>query len=104
MRNIRLVDGTVYQVNICGAADGQLSIRIADTSLSLLDVIPAFGDPDNVVQIEHYFDGTGIDHIIFSGFTVLIAANLTPSGVHITLREETAGGGTIEPYENGGNT
>ena len=99
MRNIKLTDGTVYQVDRCGAADGRLYVRIINTSMQLRDIIPVFGDPDRVDIIEHYFDGTNVDHVVFHGFTMLRAASLERAGVQLTLEEAEPGAGWEERME-----
>ena len=52
MRNIKLLDGTVYQVDRCGAADGLLRIRILPP-FKLTDVVKKFTTPAKTGTIEH---------------------------------------------------
>ena len=86
MRNIKLADGTVYQVDRCGASSDMLYINVIGESIAKLAT--DFSNPENTVKIEHWFDGTTTDHIWFEGFDQLVALNLTPTGVTVMLRKE----------------
>lgn len=69
MRNIRLLDGTVYPVDRCGADGGVLRIRILPPFV-IADVAARFTDPAKTAKIEHYFDGVETDHVIYEHYTV----------------------------------
>lgn len=69
MRNIRLLDGTVYPVDRCGADGGVLRIRILPPFV-IADVAARFTDPTKTAKIEHYFDGVETDHVTYEHYTV----------------------------------
>jgi len=87
MRNIKLLDGTVYQVDRCGAADGQLRLRLLPP-WDLLEVVTKFRDPEKTAKIEHYFDGTETDHVFFENYTVFSALEIEGENVLIVLKRE----------------
>ena len=90
MRQIKLTDGTVYHVDRCGAANDALYLNVPDGDLPAL--VAVFARPDLTARIEHWIDGTEIDHITFEGYTRLISASLSPTGVSVILKN-----GGIEP-------
>ena len=69
MRNIRLLDGTVYPVDRCGADGGVLRIRILPP-FEIADVAAKITDPEKTDRIEHFIDGTETDHVIYEHYTV----------------------------------
>ena len=87
MRNIKLTDGTVYPVDRCGAAGELLMINVTSGD-DLLDLVMVFGVPEKVSRIEHYYDGTNTDHVFYENFTELVIANVTDTGVMLTLKKE----------------
>ena len=87
MRNIRLSDGTVYPVDRCGAMEDSLFLNIVSGD-SLLALVGKFSDPSGLDCIEHYFDGTTTAHQWYEGYTQLVAASVTRTGVSLTLRKE----------------
>lgn len=89
MRNIKLTDGTVYQVDRCGAADGLLRLRILPP-YELLDVVTRLNDPEATASIEHYFDGTETDHVFFEGYTDFLAMEKAGDALLVILREVRA--------------
>lgn len=99
MRNIKLADGSVFPVDRCGASDGTLYLRVTAEDYTVQQAAVSFGDPAKTVIIEHYFDGTNVDHQRFIGFTVLQSLILDRNGVTIYLGEAEEGGGRIEPVE-----
>ena len=84
MNKIRLNDGTEYPVDRCGAMNDLLLIRIPEGSI--MSLVPVFGDPEKTSRIEHYFEGTETDHVVFEGYTELTAASYDENGVLIYLR------------------
>lgn len=93
MRNIRLMDGTVYQVDRAGAADGQLRLRLLPP-WDLLEVVAKFKDPALTDRLEHYFDGTETDHVFFDHYTAFSALEVDGDKLLIVLkREEGVGNG-----------
>lgn len=84
MRQIKLTDGTVYPVDRCSAADGELFLNIPGGTMEL--AVPVFLQPKLTERIEHWIDGTEIDHITFKGYTRLISASLSPTGVSVILK------------------
>lgn len=86
MRNIKLLDGTIYQVDRCGAANGLLRIRILPP-FKLTDVVKKFTAPAKTATIEHYFDGTETDHVYFTGYTDFLAMEKTEDKLLVILRE-----------------
>lgn len=87
MRNIKLTDGTVYPVDLCGAANGMLMVNVTGTH-DLLALVLVFGQEEKVQRIEHWFDGTETDHIFFEGYKHLTSAAITDTGVQMTLKRE----------------
>lgn len=87
MRNIRLTDGTVYPVDRCGAASGMLMVNVTSGD-DLLDLVMVFGVPEKVARIEHFYDGTETDHVWFDGYTALVSATITDTGVMMMLKKE----------------
>ncbi len=86
MRNIKLANGDVYPVSRCGANNKILSVTVTGGH-DLLDLVLVFGHSENVATIEHYFDGTTTDHIIFGGYTELVSACMAEDGVTLTLEK-----------------
>ena len=86
MRNIKLTDGTVYPVDRCGATLNELMINVTSGD-DLLDLVMEFGVPAKVARIEHWFDGTDTDHVVYEGYTALTAASNTGTGVMIMLQK-----------------
>ena len=91
MRNIKLLDGTIYQVDRCGAADGRLRLRLinlpGDINAAMISVITAFGDPAKTAVIEHYFDETINDHQVYEHYTALEAVMTDGPGLVVIMRE-----------------
>lgn len=100
MRKIRLANGTTYEVDRCGAADGRLSIRLVAPGILLNDIFPFFVDPEKTGTIEHYFEGTRVDHKLFIGFTLLRSASLENSGAFLMLEETEPGSSRIEDVDS----
>ena len=86
MRHIRLNDGTVFDVDRCGADLERLTVRVTGDH-TLLDPVPVFGKAENVARIEHWFDGTETDHVFFEGYVNLIAVQSGNEGIAIILRK-----------------
>lgn len=86
MRHIKLANGNIYDITRCGANGKILSTTVTGDH-DLLDLVLVFGHPENVATIEHYFDGTTTDHIIFEGYTALVAACAVEDGVTLTLEK-----------------
>lgn len=87
MRKIKLLDGTEYEVDRCGAYDDRLMINIT-SDLSMMDAVSVFSQSSLTKRIEHYFDGTETDHVFFDGFTRLMAVSLSYTGIFLTLGKE----------------
>lgn len=87
MRNIKLLDGTVYQVDRCGAADGQLRIRLLPP-FKIVDVVKKFTNPAKTATIEHYFDGTETDHVFFDHYTEFLSVEVVEDKLLIVLKRE----------------
>ena len=85
MRKIKLVDGTIYTVDRCGADGGILSINVV--SEKLVDLVPVFADPEKTAIIEHYFDGTETDHVFYKSYTQLVGAGVTNTGTTVFLSQ-----------------
>lgn len=85
MRHIRLTDGTEYDVDLCGARGDMLMINVTSDA-SLLSLVATFSDPAKVERIEHWFDDTETDHIVYNGYTTLSAVALSATGKLLTLR------------------
>lgn len=90
MRKIKLADGTVYPVDLCGADDVTLAINITSDD-NLLSLVQEFGNPENVSHIEHYYDGTETDHVHYDGYTKLTAAYYTRTGTAVSLMKAAHG-------------
>lgn len=88
MRNIKLLDGTTYQVDRCGAADGVLRLRILPP-FEIRDVFENFLDHSKTDRIEHYFDGTSTDHVFFDHYTSFLAMEMDGDRLLIILKEVT---------------
>jgi len=88
MRNIKLLDGTVYQVDRCGAADGQLRIRLLPP-FKIVDVVKKFTNPAKTATIEHYFDGTETDHVFFDHYTEFLSVEVVEDKLLVVLKRET---------------
>ena len=86
MRNIKLLDGTVYQVDRAGAADGQLRLRILPP-FKIADVAKKFTSPAKTATIEHYFDGTETDHVYFEHYTEFLSMEVSGDKLLIVMRE-----------------
>ena len=86
MRNIKLLDGTVYQVDRCGAADGVLRIRILPP-FKLVDVLKKFTVRAQTEKIEHFFDGTETDHVFFEHFTEFLSMSVEGDRLLIIMKE-----------------
>ena len=87
MRNIKLTDGTVYPVDLCGASYGTLYVNVTEPK-DLLALVLVFGQEEKVERIEHWYDGTETDHIFFEGYKHLTSAAITDTGVQMTLKRE----------------
>ncbi len=85
MRKIKLADGSTYEVDRCGAADGVLWLNVI-SGASILSMVEIFSDTEKTATIEHYFEGTDTDHIFFVGYTTIISAALSPTGLTLALR------------------
>ena len=88
MRNIKLTDGTVYEVDRCGAADGQLRIRLLPP-FKIVDVVKKFTNPAKTATIEHYFDGTETDHVFFDHYTEFLSVEVVEDKLLVVLKRET---------------
>ena len=88
MRNIKLKDGTTYQVDRCGAADGLLRIRILPP-FDVREVFETFFDHSKTDRIEHYFDGTETDHVFFDHYTSVLALEVDGDKLLIIMKEVT---------------
>lgn len=88
MRNIKLLDGTIYQVDRCGAADGQLRIRLLPP-FKIVDVVKKFTNPAKTATIEHYFDGTETDHVFFDHYTEFLSVEVVEDKLLVVLKRET---------------
>ena len=88
MRNIKLLDGTVYQVDRAGAADGQLRLRLLPP-FKIVDVVKKFTNPAKTATIEHYFDGTETDHVFFDHYTEFLSVEVVEDKLLIVLKRET---------------
>ena len=99
MRKVKLVDGTVYTVDRCGASDGRLNIRVTSAGFTIREAADKFSDPANTAAIEHYFDGSLVDHVRFLGYTVLNGLSADRAGVYIYLTEAVSGGGRTETVD-----
>ncbi len=86
MRNIKLLDGTVYQVDRAGAADGYLRLRLLPP-WDLKKAVKKFSDPKLLDKIEHYFDGTGTDHVFFDHYTQFCSLLIDGDKLLIVLKE-----------------
>ena len=84
MRKIKLSNGKTYAVDRCGASGDVLMINVISGTLKTL--ASAFSNPEALVRIEHYFDGTETDHVFFDGYTLLTGLNLSNTGVTVMLR------------------
>lgn len=84
MRKIRLTDGSEYQVDRCGTMNDLLLIRVIEGTIVTL--VPVFGDPVKTARIEHYFDGTETDHVVFEGYTNLKTVSEDETGILIYLK------------------
>lgn len=87
MRNIRLLDGTVYQVDRAGAADGQLRLRLLPP-WDLVEVVTKFKNQELTAKLEHYFDGTETDHVFFDHYTVFSALEVDGDKLLIVMKSE----------------
>lgn len=85
MRQIKLTDGSTYPVDRCGATSDTLYLNVPGGDMPAL--VAVFARPDLTARIEHWIDGTEIDHITFEGYARLISASLSPTGVSIILQK-----------------
>ena len=85
MRNIRLTDGSTYPVDRCGAANDILYLNVPGGDFPGLVAI--FAQPALTERIEHWFDGTEVDHIVYEGYTRLSSASLSFTGVSLVLQK-----------------
>lgn len=85
MRNIRLTDGSTYPVDRCGAANDILYLNVPDGDFPGL--VAVFAQPALTERIEHWFDGTEVDHIVYEGYTRLSSASLSFTGVSLVLQK-----------------
>ena len=84
MRQIKLTDGSTYPVDRCGAANDVLYLNVPEGDLPGL--VTVFAQPALTERIEHWFDGTEVDHIVYEGYTRLSSASLSPTGVSLMLQ------------------
>ena len=84
MRQIRLTDGSTYPVDRGGAANDTLYLNVPGGDLPAL--VAVFARQDLTDRIEHWFDGTEVDHITYDGYTRLASASLSPTGVSLMLQ------------------
>ena len=96
MRNISLADGTVYPVDRCGAADGRLRVRILPPYV-ITDVVSRFTDPVRTRRIEHYIDGSGVDHQVYEGYTEFVAMEIDQGKLLIIMHEAAQAAETEVP-------
>lgn len=87
MRNIKLLDGTTYEIDRAGAADGQLRLRLLPP-WDLVEVVTKFRDPEKTAKIEHYFDGTETDHVFFDHYTAFSALEVDGDKLLIVLKRD----------------
>ena len=85
MRQIKLTDGSTYPVDRCGATSDTLYLNVPGGDMPVL--VAVFARSDLTDSIEHWIDGTEIDHITFEGYPRLISASLSPTGVSIILQK-----------------
>lgn len=86
MRKIRLTNGQEFQVSRCGATDEILTITVMGGTL--LDLVMVFGHPENVLTVEHWFEGTETDHRVFEGYTELRTASQRRNGATMLLYKQ----------------
>lgn len=90
MRNIKLTDGSVYEVERCGANDQELRMLII-SPVTMKEAANAFDNPELTNRIEHYFDGTENDHVVFEGYTTLVGIYQDKHGTEILLYKQNGG-------------
>jgi hypothetical protein len=90
MRNIKLTDGSVYEVERCGANEHELRFLIV-SPVTMKEAVNAFDDPELTNRIEHYFDGTENDHVVFVGYTTLAGLFQDEHGTEIVLYKNDGG-------------
>lgn len=88
-RKVKLTDGTVYEVDRCGADGERLRIRVIDPEFTMLDAVQKFGNPVLTAVIEHFFEGTETDHVLFEGYTGLESLLSENAGMVISLLKAT---------------
>lgn len=69
-REIRLSDGTTYGAIWCGAADGVLSMNLAD-EMTVLRAAEVFSDAARTEKIVFRYGGDEITEDVFEGYTWL---------------------------------
>lgn len=87
MRKVKLNNGKTYAVDRCGAAGDLLMINVISGTIKALASV--FSDPEKTCRIEHYFDGTETDHLIYEGYTILAGITLSDTGITVMLRRDT---------------
>lgn len=87
MRKIKLSNGKTYAVDRCGAAGDLLMINVTSGTIKALASV--FSDPEKTRRIEHYFEGTETDHLIYEGYTILTGITLSETGITVMLRRDT---------------
>lgn len=86
MRKVKLNNGKTFAVDRCGAAGGLLVINV--TTGNIPSLASVFSDPEKTCRIEHYFEGTETDHVIFDGYTNLVGISLSDTGITVMLRRD----------------
>lgn len=69
-REIRLSDGTTYGAVWCGAADGVLSMNLAE-EMTVLEAAEVFSDAERTEKIVFRYGGDEITEDAFEGYTRL---------------------------------
>ena len=87
MRRIKLTNGVEYEVDRCGADERHLMINII-SQLTMLNAVATFSQSALTQRIEHYFEGTETDHVVFDGYTCLVAVSISNTGILLTLGKE----------------
>ena len=85
MYQVRLSDGSLYDVRWCGKSGGALTIAMDDGNM--IELAQAFGDPEKTARVEFVYDNAVT---VYDGYTELVAlidGRWQGMDITITLRQ-----------------
>lgn len=89
MRKIKLTDGTEFEVDLCGVADGYLRMDLI-TNSSISTLANLFDNPELTSTVECYYDDMEIGRKVYEGYTYLYMVGHESDHIVVMLRQPAA--------------